>query len=468
MFSDAKEFLAFMKKEEIEFISVRFTDLAGRWHHFTMPVDGFGMGEFEDGIGLDGSSIQGFQTIEASDLLLYPDPTSAFLDPFCDYKTLVALCDIKHPGTNEPYNKDPRTIARRAEQHLKGSGIADTAYFGPELEFFIFDSVKFNTDPYHFGFSFESSDSHTNPDLPSDGHWIKNKRGYVPVPPSDKHQDIRSLMVKNLEKVGVQVEKHHHEVATAGQAEIDIRFDTLSSIADKVIKFKYTVKNTAVAVGKTVTFMPKPIYGDNGSGMHVHISLWKEEKPLFYGEGYANLSETALQFIAGIFAHADALTAFTNPTVNSYRRLVKGFEAPINLVISESNRSAIIRVPSYALSPKAKHFEYRGPDATANPYLTFSALLLAGMDGIKKKMPAPPSIEKDLFDISEEEAKKIAQIPDSLAGALDSLEKDNQFLLEGGVFSRDLIESYCDIRRKEIALVAQHPNPMEFDLYFDL
>ena len=468
MFKNIKEFMSYITEENVEFISIKFTDLVGRWHHFTIPVDSFGEDDFENGIGLDGSSIEGFQTIEASDLLLFPDPESAFMDPFSQFKMITMLCNIKYPGTNKPYEKDPRTIAQKAEKYLKDSGIADTAFFGPEFEFFIFNSVKFNTDPYNFGFSFEACDAHTNPSQPSDGHWIKNKKGYVPVAPSDKLIDLRSLMSKNLENAGVKVEKHHHEVATAGQAEIDIRFDTLTSVADKVMKFKYIVKNTAVSVGKTVTFMPKPIYGDNGSGMHVHMSLWKDQKPLNFGNGYANLSELALQFISGIFAHADALTAFTNPTVNSYRRLVKGFEAPTSLLISESNRSAIVRIPAYALSEKAKHFEYRAPDGTANPYITFSALLLAGLDGIKKKMSPPKSIEKSLFDLPEEEYNKIKQIPNSLPDALDALEKDYHFLTEGGVFTKELIDSYVGIRREEIKMVAQHPNPIEFDLYFDL
>jgi glutamine synthetase len=468
MFENSDQLLAYIEKEEVEFIDIRFSDLSGRWQHFTMPRGGFGIDAFTDGLGFDGSSIEGFQTIQNSDLLLFPDPATAFIDPFYADKTLVIVANICDPNTAEIYGKDPRGVAVRAEEHLKNTGLADTIYMGPEAEFFIFDSVSFNTSPYSFGFSFEAMDAHTH-DNPSDGYWIKNKKGYFPVAPADKFQDIRSRMVKNLETSGVPVEKHHHEVATAGQTEIDIVFDSLLNMADKLQKFKYVVKNTAVSLGKTVTFMPKPIYGDNGSGMHVHMSLWKDGKSVMYDkDGYAGLSETAMQFIAGIFDHASALAAFCNPTVNSYRRLVRGFEAPINLLVSASNRSAIARVPGYASSPQAKHFEYRGPDGTANPYLAFSALMMAGLDGIEKKLGPPSSTDKDLFEMSPEELKKIKQLPDSLSEALRALGEDHEFLLEGGVFTEDLIQSYTELKRAEIEQVTQHPNPIEFDLYFDL
>jgi glutamine synthetase len=434
-----------------------------------LPVDSFGKDDFENGLGFDGSSIQGFQSIQASDLLLFPDPTSAFVDPFASDKMLVLIADVSDPTTGSPYSKDPRRVAKQAEAYLKKTGIADTINMGPEAEFFIFDSVAFNIDPYSYGFRFEAADAHTDGNALSDGYYIKNKGGYFPCPPSDKFQDIRSLMVKNLEKSGIPVEKHHHEVATAGQTEIDIRFDTLTNIADKVLKFKYIVRNTAVSIGKTVTFMPKPIYGDNGSGMHVHMSLWKDGDSVMYNkDGYAGLSDTALSFISGIFEHASAIAAFTNPTFNSYRRLVRGFEAPVNLVVSASNRSAIVRVPGYASSPNAKHFEYRGPDGSANPYLAFSALLMAGLDGIEKKMGSPETTEKDLFDMTSEELSHIRQLPESLADSLVALENDNEFLLEGGVFTEDLLKSYIEIKRKEVEQVRQHPNPVEFDLYFDL
>lgn len=468
MFKNEEEVTTFVESEGVEFIDIRFADLSGRWQHFTMPRDGFPDDAFTQGLGFDGSSIEGFQTIEASDLLLFPDPATAFVDSFCADKTLVLVADIKDPRAGEAYGKDPRGVAKRAEAHLKSTGVADTMCVGPEAEFFIFNSVAFSTSPYSFGFRFDAMDAHTHEDA-SDGYWVKNKRGYFPVAPADKFQDIRSLMVKNLEAFGIPVEKHHHEVATAGQTEIDIRFDSLLNMADKLQKFKYVIRNTAVAAGKTATFMPKPIYGDNGSGMHVHMSLWKDGETVMYGkDGYANLSETALHFIAGIFAHASALAAFTNPTCNSYRRLVRGFEAPVNLLVSASNRSAIVRVPGYAMSPKSKHFEYRGPDATANPYLAFSALLMAGLDGVSKKLGPPNTTDKDLFDMSQEELSEIEQLPENLTEALNALQADHAFLLEGGVFTKNLIQSYCELKRGEIEQVTQHPNPMEFDLYFDL
>jgi glutamine synthetase len=469
MFKTAKELLEFVTEEKVDFVDIRFADLHGRWQHFTMPKDGFESDAFSEGLGFDGSSIKGFQSIQASDLLLFPDPTTAFVDPFCSDKTLVIVSDITDPRKGEAYSKDPRGVARRAEAHLKASGFADNFCVGPEAEFFIFDSVTFSTNPYNFGFRFEAMDAHTHDDAPSDGYWIKNTSGYFPCAPADKYQDIRSLMVKNLEAAGIPIEKHHHEVATAGQTEIDIRFDSLLNMADKLIKYKYIVRNTAVSVGKTATFMPKPIYGDNGSGMHVHMSLWKENDTVMYDkDGYAGLSKIALQFIAGIFSHASALAAFTNPTFNSYRRLVRGFEAPVNLMVSASNRSAIARVPGYATSPKSKHFEYRGPDATANPYLAFSALLMAGLDGVKQELDPPRTTDKDLFDMSPEELTQIDQLPESLSDAIAALKSDHDFLLGGGVFTKDLIESYTELKRDEVEQVSQHPNPMEFDLYFDL
>ena len=395
-------------------------------------------------------------------------PTTAFLDQFTADKTLNILSDITDPAQKD-YPKDPRGVARRAEAFLKESGLADTCYVGPESEFFIFDSVSYSIDPYSYGFRFKAMDAHIDGDAESDGYWIKNKSGYFPVPPSDKYQDIRSLMVKNLLAAGVEVEKHHHEVATAGQAEIDLRFDSLLKMADKLLKYKYVIKNTATSQGKTATFMPKPIYGDNGSGMHVHMSLWKEGEPLMYQEGeYANMSPLAMHFIAGILEHAPALAAFTNPTFNSYRRLVKGFEAPVNLIVSARNRSAIIRVPAYAITPKAKHFEYRGPDATANPYLAFSGLMMAGLDGIKKKLGPPPTTDVNLFELPDEELANIRTLPGSLAHSLEALAADHAFLLEGGVFTQELLDSYVELKKAEVDLVRQHPNPTEFDLYFDL
>jgi glutamine synthetase len=468
MFKTAEALLKFITKEKVEFVDIRFTDIHGRSQHFTIPSSEIDHEIFKEGVGFDGSSIQGFQSIQESDLLLFPDPTTAFLDQFSKDKTLIIVSDITDQQKNS-YRKDPRGVAKRAEAYLKKSGLADTCYIGPEAEFFIFDSVAFNTDPYSYSFKFNAMDAHTDGERESDGYWIKNKSGYFPVPPSDKYQDIRSLMVKNLVEAGIEVEKHHHEVATAGQTEIDIRYDSLLNMSDKMVKFKYILRNTATSQGKTVTFMPKPIFGDNGSGMHVHMSLSKSNKPLMYKKGqYADLSPVAMHFIAGILEHAPALAALTNSTVNSYRRLIKGFEAPINLVASASNRSAIIRVPGYANTPKTKHFEYRGPDAASNPYLAFSGLLMAGIDGIKKKMGPPPTSDQNLFELSDKELSQIRTLPESLSESLKALIADQDFLLEGGVFTQELLDSYIDLKRADVDLVRQHPNPTEFDLYFDL
>jgi glutamine synthetase len=469
MFETGEALLEFISEKKVEFVDIRFTDIHGRWQHFSIPASEINHEVFKEGVGFDWSSIQGFTTIQESDLLLFLDPATAFLDQFSKDKTLNIISDIADPLKNTSYDKDPRGVAKRAETYLKKSGLADTCYIGPEAEFFIFDSVSFSTDPYSYGFSFTAMDAHTDGERESDGYWIKNKSGYFPVPPSDKYQDIRSLMVKNLVEAGIEVEKHHHEVATAGQSEIDIRYDGLLNMADKLVKFKYIIRNTAITQEKTVTFMPKPIYGDNGSGMHVHMSLWKGDTSIMYEKGgYADLSAVAMQFIAGILDHAPALAALTNPAVNSYRRLVKGFEAPVNLIVSASNRSAIIRIPGYAATPKSKHFEYRGPDPLANPYLAFSGLLMAGIDGVKKKMGPPPTTDKNLFELPDQELVKIRTLPESLADSLNALIADHDFLLEGGVFTQELLDSYIDLKRAEVDLVRQHPNPTEFDLYFDL
>ena len=374
MFKTGQETIDFIAAESVDFVDIRFTDVSGRWQHFSLPASGFEADAFDEGLGFDGSSIQGFQAIEASDMILLPDPASAFVDPFTAHKTLVIVADIADPISGELYGKDPRGVAKRAEAFLKGTGIADTVYMGPEAEFFVFDGVAFSSDPYNYGFRIEAFDAHTDPDEIGDGYWVKPKGGYFPVAPSDKYQDLRSEMVMHLEAAGVPVEVHHHEVATAGQAEIDIRFDTLTTVADNIIKYKYIVRNTAAMMGKTATFLPKPLYGDNGSGMHTHQSLWKDGEPIFHQQGgYAGLSDLAMKYVAGLLAHGPALTALTNPTVNSYRRLVPGYEAPVNLILSARNRSAIIRVPMYSESPKAKRIEYRAPDPTANPYLAFAA-----------------------------------------------------------------------------------------------
>ena len=469
MFQNAKETLKFIQDEDVEFIDIRFTDVAGRWQHFSLPVSGFDDDSFNEGLGFDGSSIEGFQQIEASDMLLTPDPSSAFIDPFTAHKTLVLIADISDPISGELYSKDPRGVAKRAQEHLKDSGIADTSFMGPEAEFFIFDGVTYSTDPYNFGYRIFAVDAHTDPDEVGDGYWVKPKGGYFPCAPSDKYQDLRSAMVKELEGIGIPIEVHHHEVATAGQAEIDMKFDTLLAVADHIVKYKYVVRNTATMFGKTATFMPKPISGDNGSGMHVHQSLWKDGEPLFYDEdGYAGLSKMAMHYVAGLLTHGPALAALTNPTVNSYRRLVPGYEAPVNLIISARNRSAIVRVPMYSSSPKAKRVEYRAPDPTANPYLAFSAMLMAGLDGIKRELEPPKPVDKNLYALSAREARRIKQLPRSLEEALDALEKDSSFLLEGGVFTDDLLASYIELKREDVDAARLRPSPIEYEMYFDL
>ncbi len=469
MFKTGQETIDFIAAESVDFVDIRFTDVSGRWQHFSLPASGFEADAFDEGLGFDGSSIQGFQAIEASDMILLPDPASAFVDPFTAHKTLVIVADIADPISGELYGKDPRGVAKRAEAFLKGTGIADTVYMGPEAEFFVFDGVAFSSDPYNYGFRIEAFDAHTDPDEIGDGYWVKPKGGYFPVAPSDKYQDLRSEMVMHLEAAGVPVEVHHHEVATAGQAEIDIRFDTLTTVADNIIKYKYIVRNTAAMMGKTATFLPKPLYGDNGSGMHTHQSLWKDGEPIFHQQGgYAGLSDLAMKYVAGLLAHGPALTALTNPTVNSYRRLVPGYEAPVNLILSARNRSAIIRVPMYSESPKAKRIEYRAPDPTANPYLAFAAMMMAGVDGILKDMDPPNPTDKNLYSLSAREARRIKQLPQSLDEALDTLEKDHDFLLAGGVFTEELLESYIEIKREEIDQVRLRPTPMEFELYYDL
>ncbi|MEZ4629438.1 MAG: type I glutamate--ammonia ligase [Deinococcales bacterium] len=468
MFSNGKELIKFIKDEAVAFVDIRFTDVPGRWQHFTMPAHGFSEDAFSEGLGFDGSSITGFQAIEASDMLLIPDASSAFIDPFMAHKTLVVICDVKDPLSGNWYGKDPRLVAKRAEEYLKSTGIADTCYMGPEAEFFIFDQVQFNTDPYSYGFKVRVADAHTDGEALGDGYWTRTKGGYYPCAPSDKDHDLRSEMVLNLEKVGVEIEIQHHEVAVA-QGEIDMRFDTLTRVADKILKYKYVVRQTAAVAGKSVTFMPKPLYGDNGSGMHTHQSLWKGGKPLFYDKkGYAGLSELALNYAAGLLAHGPALAAITNPSVNSYRRLVPGYEAPVNLIISARNRSAVIRIPMYSDSPKAKRIEYRAPDPTANPYLAFAAMLMAGLDGVKKGMEPPKPTDKNLYTLPAREARRIKTLPGSLDESLDALEKDHDFLLEGGVFTPELLESFIEIKREEAASVRLRPTPSEYALYYDM
>ena len=468
MFKTPAEAVAFAKNEGVEYIDVRFTDLPGRWQHFSIPAHALDEDVFSEGLGFDGSSIQGFQSIEASDMLLLLDPSSAFVDPYMQHKTLVMVADVKDPISGELYGKDPRGVAKRSEAYLRETGLADTCYMGPEAEFFVFDAVSFNDDPYSYGYRILAEETHTDGDELGDGYWIRPKMGYFPVPPSDKSQDLRAAMVGTLEAAGIEIELHHHEVATS-QHEIDMRFDTLTRVADKLMTYKYIVKNTAAQMGKTATFMPKPIYGDNGSGMHCHQSLWSGGDPLFYdASGYAGLSKMAMHYVAGLLAHGPALAALTNPTVNSYRRLVPGYEAPVNLIISARNRSAIVRIPMYSDSPKAKRVEYRAPDPSANPYLAFSAMLMAGLDGIRRELTPPVPFDKNLYALSAREARRIRQLPKSLDEALDALERDHDFLLTGGVFNTALLESHIELKREESDAARLRPSPIEYTMYYDI
>ena len=474
MFANADELLKYIKDEDVEMVDVRFCDLPGVMQHFTVPVSSFGRDVFEDGLSFDGSSIRGFQAIHESDMSLFPDPTTAYLDPFRAHKTLVVNFFIHDPLTGEAYSRDPRNIARKAQAYLKSTGIGDTAYFAPEAEFYMFDDVRFETKQnagyYHIDSIAGAWNSGREEEGGNRGYKVKYKGGYFPVPPVDHFADIRAEISTELETAGLVVERQHHEVGTAGQAEINWRFDELLASADAVMKFKYIVKNVAWRNGKTATFMPKPIFGDNGSGMHCHQSIWNGGEPLFYDEaGYAGLSDMARYYIGGLLAHAPSLLAFTNPTVNSYHRLVPGFEAPVNLVYSQRNRSACIRIPITGSNPKAKRVEFRCPDPSANPYLAFSAMLLAGLDGIKNKIEPPQPIDKDLYELPPDEHAEVAQVPATLGAVMDSLEADHDFLLEGGVFTPDLIETWIDYKRSnEIAPVALRPHPHEFELYFDI
>ncbi|MDE2766970.1 MAG: type I glutamate--ammonia ligase [Chloroflexota bacterium] len=453
---------------------LRFTDLPGTWQHFSLPIDKLEEDLFEDGLGFDGSSVRGFQQIQESDMLVVPDPATAFVDPIPEVPTLVMTCDIRDPITGESYTRDPRNIAKKAEQHLIDSGIADTSYWGPEAEFFIFNSIRYDQTANTGYFFIDSEEGvwNTGADdlhVANLGHRPRHKMGYFPVPPNDKLQDLRTQMVLGLGEVGLDVEVHHHEVATAGQAEIDLVYAPLVKAADGIMLYKYIVKNVAQKAGYTVTFMPKPIFGDNGSGMHVHQSLWKDGTPLFFDEtGYAMLSETARHYIGGLLRHAPALLAFAAPTTNSYRRLVPGFEAPVNLVYSMRNRSACIRIPTYSSSPAARRVEFRPPDPTANPYLAFASLLMAGLDGIRNKIEPPPPADMDLYELEPEEAAKIQSVPGSLYEVLDALEADHEFLLVGDVFTQDVIDTWLEYKRtREADEVNLRPHPYEFMLYYD-
>ena len=461
-----------IKEKEIKMIDFRFTDMPGQWQHFSIPADKLEESCFYEGLGFDGSSIRGWKSIDESDMLVMPDATTAKIDPFIKHKSLYIICDIVDPMTMKPYERDPRLIARKAVEYMKSTGVADVAHFGPEAEFFILDHVAYNINEYSSWYRIDSREGFWNTGSEAEanlGHKIKVKEGYFPVPPSDSTNDLRNLMVENLINLGIDVEVQHHEVATAGQSEIDFRFGPLLETADNLQTFKYVVKNTAREAGKTATFMPKPIFGDNGSGMHTHVSLWKDGKPLFAGDQYAGLSEMAVHFIGGLLKHAPSLLAFTNPTTNSYKRLVPGYEAPVNLVYSMRNRSACIRIPTYSNSPKAKRIEFRCPDGTANPYLAFAAILLAGLDGVENKIDPGPHVDKDIYHLSEAEKKGIRQAPGSLEISLENLQRDHDFLLKGGVFSEDIIQTWIDYKmEKEVKEVQLRPHPYEFHLYYEV
>jgi glutamine synthetase len=474
MFTTGDEVLRYLADNEVQFVDVRFCDLPGTMQHFTIPASAFDEKVFSDGLMFDGSSIRGFQEIHESDMLLLPDATTAVVDPFRSHKTLNLTFFVHDPLTGEPYTRDPRNIAKKAEDYLRGTGIADTSYFGPEAEFYIFDSARFKTGPNEGYYHLDSVEGAWNTGRDENGANLAYKPaykgGYFPVPPTDHFTDLRSEMVTKLIECGIEVEMQHHEVGTAGQAEIDIRFNSLLTMADKLMLYKYVVKSVARAAGKTVTFMPKPLFGDNGSGMHCHQSLWKDGEPLFHAEtGYAGLSDTARHYIGGLLSHAPSLLAFTNPTVNSYHRLVPGYEAPINLVYSARNRSACCRIPISGDSPKAKRIEFRVPDPSANPYLAFSAMLMAGLDGIRNKIEPPAPVDKDLYELPPEEALGIEKVPASLDAVLDRLEVDHDYLLDGGVFTPDLIETWIEYKREhEIDPIRLRPHPHEFAMYYDI
>lgn len=472
MFSSPAEVIAFIKDTDVKFLDIRFTDLPGVQQHFNIPASMVDEDFFAVGQLFDGSSIRGFANIHESDMQLIPDVTTAYVDQFRLERTLVMVFDIYNPRNGEIYSKDPRQVAKKAEKYLTSTGIADTAYFAPEAEFYIFDEVRYEINQHSSFYMIDSEEGAWNSGRKEEGGNLGNKTpykgGYFPVSPVDKQADLRDDISLKLIEAGFHLERAHHEVGTGGQAEINYRFDTMLHAADDILKFKYIVKNTAEQWGKTATFMPKPIFGDNGSGMHTHMSLWKDGEPLFYDEnGYGGLSDIARWYIGGILQHAPSLLAFTNPTVNSYHRLVKGFEAPVNLVYSAGNRSAAIRIPITGSNPKAKRIEFRAPDASGNPYLAFAAQLMAGLDGIKNRIEPHEPIDKDLYELPPEEAKNIPQVPGSLDEALNALEADHAYLLEGGVFTQELIDTWIAYKREnELAPLAQRPHPFEFELYF--
>ncbi|MRR28747.1 type I glutamate--ammonia ligase [bacterium] len=470
MAKSVKEVLELAKN--VKMVDLRFIDLPGTWQHFTIPAHRLDLDLFEEGIPFDGSSIRGFQEIHESDMLLVLDPDTAFIDPVAPLPTLVISCDVFDPITKQPYSRDPRYVARKAEAYLKQTGIGDTAFFGPEAEFFIFDNIRYGSSTNESFYEIDSAEGWWNSgdkSKPNMGGQILPKRGYFPVPPTDTLQLLRSQIVMSLEEAGVEMEIHHHEVATAGQVELGMKFNTLIRMADQLLVYKYIAKNVARQNGKTATFMPKPVFGDNGSGMHVHSSIWKNGKNIFFdASGYAQLSDTAKYYIGGLLKHAPSLLALTNPTTNSYRRLVPGYEAPVNLAYSQRNRSAVCRIPVTS-SEKSKRVEFRAPDATSNPYLCFSALLMAGLDGIQNRIDPGNPVDKDLYELPREEAKLIKQVPGSLGDVLIALENDHDYLLKGDVFTKDLLEAYISYKRQnELDPVRIRPVPYEFVLYYDI
>src|SRR5450755_3211603 len=469
---DPKQAIELGKKHEAVMVDLKFIDLIGKWQHTSVPFHRLTNEAFEEGFGFDGSSIRGFQPINQSDMLLIPDSTTAVLDPFTRYPTLSVLCTIQDTLTRQSYSRDPRYIAKKAEAYLQSTGLADTCYFGPEAEFFIFDDVRFDVKGHEAFYAVDSIEASWNSgrdEGPNLGHKIRHKEGYFPVPPQDTHMDLRTEICLELERIGIEVEVSHHEVATAGQGEIDMRFDSLLKSADKLMWFKHIVKNVAHRNGRTATFMPKPLFGDNGNGMHCHQSLWKDGKPLFAGDGYAGLSQMALWYIGGLIKHGPALAAIIAPTTNSYKRLVPGFEAPVNLAYSRRNRSAACRIPMYSASPKAKRVEFRPPDPSCNPYLAFAAMMMAGLDGVENKIDPGQPLDKDIYDLGPEELAKVPSMPGSLEDALDALEKDHSFLLKGDVFTEELLSTYIAYKRtKEVDAVRLRPHPYEFALYYDI
>ena len=477
MASTPQEVLALCREKDIKAVDIRFMDFPGIWQHFTIPVGQLDEDVFEAGLGFDGSSIRGWQAINESDMILLPVPETAFIDPFTKLSTLAIIANIQDPITREDYTRDPRNVARKAVNYLKSTGVADTVYIGPEAEFFIFDDIRFDQTPNEAYFHIDSiegewnrgTDSRARGEGPNLGYKLRHKEGYFPVPPADQMMDIRNEMMQTMIDIGLEVECQHHEVGTAGQSEIDLKFDELVKMGDWLCMYKYVIKNVAARHGKTVTFMPKPIFSDNGSGMHTHISLWKDGNPLFAGSGYAGLSDEALFGIGGILKHAPALLAFTNPTTNSYKRLVPGYEAPVNLAYSQRNRSASCRIPMYSPSPKAKRIEFRCPDPSCNPYLAFSALMMATLDGIQNKIHPGEPLDKDIYDLAPEELAEVPTTPGSLDDSLAALAKDHEFLLRGDVFTEDVINTWISYKTEnEVEALALRPHPYEFCMYYDI